>query len=319
MKTIELLKEQDLFIKNLEFKGKSYNTIKNYKTDLNCFNKFIDKNKPNLKITDLSSAEAQEYSRFLINTYSSPNSIRRRVQALRIFFDFLIEKGDIDSNPIKKVVVAPKLIEAPTPVHFKEIKALHDFLITGINQKSNLEGLLFLRNKIIFDLIFTAGLKVSDLTILKRSNILKDKNGHYRVLVNHPKKDPFTVALNPSFNSFFDQYQIELIKQKNKDNIEFSNLFFNSNPYSILSGNISPRGIEILFKELSKKTKTKITAKTLRQACIVKWILQNKPQSSIKEWMGVQPVYSLKSYIELSKSAHYLDFNEEYIVKVEPL
>ena len=116
MKTIELPKEQNQFIKELEDKGKSFNTIKNYRTDLNCFNKFVGISKPELKIKEITTTEAQEYSRYLIKKYNSPNSIRRRVQALRIFFDFLIDKGEIDSNPIKKVVVAPKLIEAPKPV-----------------------------------------------------------------------------------------------------------------------------------------------------------------------------------------------------------
>lgn len=311
MKAIELLEEQDQFINNLKIKGKSFNTIKNYKTDLNCFNKFIGENKPELKIKEVTTSEAQEYSRFLIKKYSSPNSIRRRVQALRIFFDYLLETGAIDSNPIKKVVVAPKLIEAPKPVLFKDIKKLHDFLITGINQKNGLERLLYLRNKIIFDLIYSSGLKVSDLAILKMNNLLIDKKGKYRVLVSHPKKDPFTVSLNKNFHSFFEKYKEELLKQKEKDEIDFDNLFFNSNPYSILAGGISPRGIEILFKDLSKKIDAKITAKSLRQACIVKWILQDKNSSSIKEWMGVQPVYSLKSYQEIASNSHYLDFTEE--------
>ena len=311
MKTIELPKEQNQFIKELEDKGKSFNTIKNYRTDLNCFNKFVGISKPELKIKEITTTEAQEYSRYLIKKYNSPNSIRRRVQALRIFFDFLIDKGEIDSNPIKKVVVAPKLIEAPKPVKFQDIKALHDYLIVGINQKMGLERLLYLRNKIIFDLIYHAGLKVSDIAILKKSNIIKDKNENYRVLINHPKKDPITIKLSHSFKSFYEEYCTRLEEQSQKDDISFSNLLFNSNPYSILSGGISPRGIEILFKELSKKTKTKVTAKCLRQSCIVKWILQDKAHSSIKEWMGVQPSYSLKSYIELAQDFHFIDFTED--------
>ncbi len=311
MKKIELLKEQSLFIKNLEDKGKSFNTIKNYKTDLNCFNKFIGENRPDLKITQVTISEAQDYSRFLIKKYNSPNSIRRRVQALRIFFDFLIEKGEVDHNPIKKVIVAPKMIVAPKPVNFKDIKKFHDYLIVGINQRQGLEKLLFLRNKIIFDLIYGAGLKVSDIAILKTNNILEDKNGNFRVLINHPKKDPITISLGKTFNSFFYEYKRALELQCEKDNIEFSHLLFNSNPYSILAGGISPRGIEILFKDLSKKTDTLITAKCLRQSCIVKWIFQNKAQSSIKEWMGVQPAYSLKYYVDLAKTYEFLDFSEE--------
>ena len=65
-----------------------------------------------------------------------------------------------------------------------------------------------------------------------------------------------------------------MIFQKFED-IEFNNFLFNANPYKILSGSLSARGIEIIFKEYSKKLKIEMTAKKLRQSCIFKWISKN--------------------------------------------
>jgi hypothetical protein len=41
-----------------------------------------------------------------------------------------------------------------------------------------------------------------------------------------------------------------------------------------------------------------MTAKSLRQSCIFKWLNQNINHASIKEWLGVTPSYSLELYLE---------------------
>src|SRR5690606_38278735 len=112
------------------------------------------------------------------------------------------------------------------------------------------------------------------------------------------------------------QNYIELLEtQKQKDGIDFDDLLFNANPFTILSGKISARGLEIVYQEISRKIGDKVTAKSLRQACIFKWILQGHPHSSIKEWMGVQPIYSLKPYLDLLQEApakfHYAELESE--------
>ncbi|MEX1100080.1 MAG: site-specific integrase, partial [Bacteriovoracaceae bacterium] len=124
MEKLDLLKEQQRFLKELELKGKSFNTLKNYRTDLNIFNQFLaSKNRP-LFLKEISAEQVKDYSRFLEQKYNSPNSIRRRIQALRIFFDWLMEKGLYGDNPIKKALVSPKVVDPPRPLPFKVAYAL---------------------------------------------------------------------------------------------------------------------------------------------------------------------------------------------------
>jgi hypothetical protein len=44
-----------------------------------------------------------------------------------------------------------------------------------------------------------------------------------------------------------------------------------------------------------------MTAKSLRQSCIFKWLNQNINHTTIKEWLGVTPSYSLELYLEEMK------------------
>jgi hypothetical protein len=92
---------------------------------------------------------------------------------------------------------------------------------------------------------------------------------------------------------------------KRDSNIKFDSVLFNANPYRILSGGLSSRGIEIIFEEFRKKLMINCTAKSLRQACIFKWLKQKHKDSQIKEWLGLAPSYNLKMYKEhLSNHAH---------------
>ena len=57
----------------------------------------------------------------------------------------------------------------------------------------------------------------------------------------------------------------------------------------------------------------KLTPKSLRQACVFKWLQQGINDNQIKEWMGVAPSYSLKLYKEHINQNIY---NEEFLAEL---
>jgi site-specific recombinase XerD len=296
-----LMLQQD-FLKGLELKGKSFNTVKNYKADLNCFNKFLnEKGKIDTVLTEFNAVQVQEYATFIENKYSSSNSKRRRIQAVRLFFDFLMANNIVDDNPIKKIVTAPKIVDLPRPIPMENINKLFIHIHEKYRNASGLEKLIQLRNEVMLFLIYGGGLKVSDIARLKEEHILLGADGNYRVMVIPPKRDPYTIELAPSFNKMFKEYINALSIQKAKQAIEFKELLFNANPYQILSGGLSSRGCEVIFKEFTKQLNADFTARQIRQSCIFKWLNQALPQARVKEWMGVQPQYSLTPYMNLLK------------------
>lgn len=305
-----LLNLQETFLKKLQLQGKSFNTIKNYRTDLKCFSKFLLEFKKDLHLTEFTTTQAQEYARYLSQKYSSDNSIRRRIQALRLFFDFLVENEQFPENPIKKVAVSPKVVERPNPVPYYIIRNVVFHLNSQIENGNTMESLLAIRNKLLIYFIYGAGLKVSEIETLKKSNILKSKKGELRVLITHPKKEPVTITLPKDFQFVYDEYRKKLEKQMKKDQIDFNEILFNANPFKILSGGLSARGIEIIFKDFSKLMNHKITPRALRQSCIFKWLAQDINHSRIKEWMGVQPSYSLKPFVDLMDEFQAITFLE---------
>lgn len=301
MKSIDLLEYQKLFIKNLEDSGKSFNTLKNYKTDLNIFNTFLLNKGQNLQLTQVTTEQMKEYSKYLNEKYNSPNSIRRRVQALRIFFDYLMSQKIYEENPVKSILVSPKVVDLPKPCEFHHIKKTFENLEQIQKSVSEHEKLLVLRNKVLIYLIYGGCLKVSDIERLKLSHFNLNKK-IIRLLIAPEKKEPFTIPMPESFTQLHQDYLTLLEQRKNSDQVDFEDYLFNANPFKILKGGLSARGIEVIFKELSKSQQFTMTAKNLRQAGIFKLLASDTPLARIKEWMGVQPAYSLKPYQNLLES-----------------
>jgi integrase/recombinase XerC len=283
------------FLNHIQAQGKSPNTQKNYRTDLECFKEFLILKRGGLNMDQLDSSIAKEFSAYLDHKYTSDNTRRRRAQTVRIYFDFLVQKNLFLENPMRKLPSSPKFLDVPHPTSFNEIRILWDSLDQASQQGTDLEKLMALRNKVLVALIYGSGLKVSDLAALSQQQISLSPSS-IRILVTPLKRDPYTIPLPHYYFDLLDHYFKALGKEKTKQGLVFDELFFNANPFRILSGGLTPRGIEMIFEDFREKLKIQITAKSLRQSCIYRWLQEKQDETSIKEWMGVAPSYSLKLY-----------------------
>lgn len=290
------------FIQKQTLLNKKLNTLKNYRTDLICFTDFLnEKNiEPHTDILQLSLL--LEYGQYLSTRFKSDNSRRRRVQTLRIFFDYLVEESLARENYVRQVPVSPKFVDVPKPTPFKDVQRVWKYLSSKRLLQGSLEDLVFLRNQIIFHLIFSAGLKVAELSTLRLDQIISGATP--RVLIFPKKGEPYSIPLTPSFNTLFVKYKRLLNELQNRQDFHFSEILFYANPYKIISGGLSARGQELLFKEIRTQLDIELlTPKSLRMACIYNWIHQRYSDDSIKTWLGVAPSYSLSVYHQ-NKNQH---------------
>ena len=68
-----------------------------------------------------------------------------------------------------------------------------------------------------------------------------------------------------------------------------------------------------MAKDYRNKLMITLTPKSLRQACIFKWIQQQKNVTLIKEWLGLAPSYDLKLYLEHAPNFLY---NEDILEEI---
>ena len=115
----------DAFIDNIWIeKGLSQNTLDSYKSDLEQFSIWLEKN--NLSFTKTSKKEVLAYLSFLFQKGLGSKTVARKLSSLKIFFRYLVFKSIITFDPSSEVET-PKLLKSiPKSISEKEVEALLD-------------------------------------------------------------------------------------------------------------------------------------------------------------------------------------------------
>ena len=166
-----MLKNLEHFVQVLKIeKNHSSNTINSYLSDLKSFEKYLLKRKISFKKTINDTEVVKKYFRYLSRSKISPRSIKRKFSSLSSYFYYLIERKKIKKNPLNGIYT-PKLIKKlPTVLSVEEIKKI-------FKQSENSDNeLLGLRDRCIIELLYSCGLRVSELCELKVNNIQFDSN-----------------------------------------------------------------------------------------------------------------------------------------------
>lgn len=150
------------FLDYLSFeRGLSENTIRAYERDLSPFCEFLKPKGSSLDQADLEMV--REYLKARKQEEWAATSMRRFHSALRIWGTFKIERGEWTSNPFK-------LLETPK-VEKKLPKGLSLDEINKMLELPKLLNPLGARDRAMIELLFAAGLRVSELLNLNTNDI----------------------------------------------------------------------------------------------------------------------------------------------------
>ena len=140
----------------------SDNTIQSYLYDIKKLESFISNNKIGKNPTELSEHEVREFIFFISKDVKSRTQARI-ISGIKKFFNFLLIENLINNNPVDNIET-PKLgINLPNTLSLDEI----DKIISNINLKSKTGK----RNIAIVELLYSCGLRVSELIELKISDL----------------------------------------------------------------------------------------------------------------------------------------------------
>lgn len=164
------------FIESLDSeKAYSANTCRAYRADLKAFTEFAEKNQPTLRAHHGAKAK---YSRFKIENVdaltirlylgylhkkNAKTTIGRKLSAIRSFFRYLVRSGVITDNPADQVLSLKQEKHIPTYLTVDDMFRLLD----GIGHNSLLE----LRNRALFETLYSSGIRVSELAGLNEFDV----------------------------------------------------------------------------------------------------------------------------------------------------
>jgi len=158
------------YIALLNYRNLSENTTQAYHHDIKMF---IDYVYESYKITHFNSIKSSHIKEYLngLGDYQTTNkkssSINRSISSIRNFYKFLIDENLVNNNPIK-VIESPKISKKlPEVLEVNEI----DMILDSINVKSK-NGY---RNRTLISILYSCGLRVSELTELKLTNLFLEE------------------------------------------------------------------------------------------------------------------------------------------------
>lgn len=169
------------FLQYLQYeKNYSSHTVLSYQNDLTQFCLFLEKDFSESDISQANSEQLREWVVALIGSGLTARSVNRKLSALKSFYKYLMQKGILKRNPTKNIIL-PK-VKKPLPLFFKEkeVNTVLSNIIIGHSFEND-------RDRLIIDLFYETGVRVSELSNIKDSDIDKYA-GTLRVLGKRNKE-----------------------------------------------------------------------------------------------------------------------------------
>ncbi|MGE4554532.1 MAG: tyrosine-type recombinase/integrase [Candidatus Paceibacterota bacterium] len=281
-------------------KGLSSKTQENYFRFLNKFFLWLKKEKlENLKPHELTPEHIFQYRLFLSRKCHNQKGqpLKKTTQnyyliALRIFLNFLIEKN-IQTLPPEKV----KLIrdKSDRPVRFLTLEQLEKLF--SVIDVSKIQGL---RDRAIFEVFFSTGMRISELVSLNRNQIKPDLKEQELTIIGKGGRMR-TVYLSERALFWLKKYL-----EERKDNDPA--LFINHQIKSLnKSKRITPRMIEKSLKKyiVLAGLPLNITPHSLRHSFATDLLSQGVDLRVVQEFLGHKHIAATQIYTHVTNKKLY--------------
>lgn len=289
----------DQFLLYLQFQlGYSLKTIVAYKNDINIFYSYLDKEK-----IDNDKIDQELIRSFLYDQIKRKNKSHRTcgryLSSLRTFFDYLCKNSYCSSNPFR-LINGPKIeIKYPKRLYEEDVKKLLDALDKD-------SSILSKRNKAIIELLYTSGIRASELTSLTLSSF--DFSSCSIFLLGKGKKEryvSFSAACKDSLLEYAKKIRPVLLEKSRGKHVKKDAFFLNSR-----GENLTVRGLEYIVKEISINfaNDSSLHPHELRHTFATILLESGVSLRTIQELLGHESINTTQVYTHLTQK----DMQEEY-------
>ncbi len=257
-------------------------TVLNYTDDIISFLEYLKER--NINYLSLNKEIIREYLKYLNEINMKNSSISRHISALRVFYNYLLEKKIINKNIFLEIKSPKKEKRLPNFLYYNELELLFD----SFNMNNKLE----VRNRLIFELLYATGVRVSELVNIKNEDI--DYSNRTIKVLGKGNKERIV---------YFGEYALDVLLLYNK---EYRNqLNINNSDYLFLNklgGNLTDRGVRDIVTRSIKKTslKHKISPHTLRHTFATHLLNEGADLKTVQELLGHSSLSTTGIYTHVS-------------------
>ena len=262
-------------------KNYSDKTIKNYELDLLDYFKFLESECLNYKEVEY------EDLRYLFSHYEKLNlsnkSIRRHISSIKGFYKYLCLEGIVNNNPFFYVSLPKKETKLPRYLTYDELLEIFN----NLEIKTNYD----LRDRLILELMYATGIRVSELVNIKISDI-DFSNQSIRILGKGSKER--IVYYNDVVKNLLNKY-LKIYSSLDKNNTNY--LIVNQKGEKITTAGIS----YILNKVIKKISFNKhITPHMLRHSFATHLLNNGCDLLTVQELLGHSSISTTGIYTHVT-------------------
>ena len=247
----------------------SKHTIKAYNNDLSAFNKYLESEYELQQLEKASSDMIRSWVVALMENGDSPITINRRISTLRSYYKYLTSNMLLDTNPVSQIKAIKTPGRIPKFIDKDSLNLLIDEEEIDNDFKSS-------RDKLIIDLLYSTGLRLSELLSLTEHSV----NEELKVIKVVGKRNK--ERLIPLSD--------KLIERINK-HIELKHKVFENPDFGLIVSNAGKKSYpkliyRIISQSLSGITKGKRSPHVLRHSFATHMLNNGADLNTIKELLG---------------------------------
>ena len=258
-------------------------TINSYARDIEQYYEFLKENK--IEDKDISNDEIRSYLKHMDELKYSKSTISRNLSALRHYYNYLMISYNYKNNPFKQIRNPKKDKKIPNFLQYDELE--------NIINSIPLDNALDVRNRLIIELLYATGLRVSELTSLEVNQI--NYSGREIKVVGKGNKERIV---------YFGEYCEEILKLYLRS---YRNELLNGkrNDYLLLNkdGNpLSSRGVELIINKIIKELALKhnVSPHTLRHTFATDLLNNGADLKSVQELLGHSSLSTTQIYTHIT-------------------
>jgi integrase/recombinase XerC len=265
-------------------------TILSYGKDLEQFEKFLKKLDEKIKLETVDADLIRSWVIDLMDEKMAASSVNRKLSSLRSFYRYLLRKGLVQVDPVRKVTGPKKKKPLPTFVKEEDMNRLLDEVPFG----DDFEGV---RDKLILEVFYVTGVRRSELVALNDADIdysastikVTGKRNKQRLI-------PFGERLKGMLSTY-QQLRDEMIPQRSEA------FFVQKNGERVTAGLV----YNMVKRDLSKVvTLKKRSPHVLRHSFATNMLNNRASLGAVKELLGHErltttEIYTHTTFEELKK------------------
>ena len=265
-------------------KSLSAKTAEAYLHDVGLLDEFLGEK----KLENVEVADLQDFAKYLQKDQEVKATSQARIlSGVRAFYRFLVLEGTLETNPAQ-LIDTPKLArKLPTVLSVPEVEAIINAVDLSLPEGH--------RNRAMIEVLYSCGLRVSELITLQLSCLFFDE-GYIRVIGKGNKERivPIGSTAQKAIRLYVEGYRMSLKIKKGDADIVF---------LSRRGGRLSRVMVVHIVKELAEKAgiTKEISPHTFRHSFATHLVEGGADLRAVQEMLGHESITTTEIYTHLDR------------------